>query len=443
MPISALLNGAYDTVAGAPTTPLAGLLITVNNAGRWPDPLTVGPYPVSVWATGQPYTNDAGTRCMVTSKSGAVLTVVRDIEGSGTRAILVGDQIALLPAKQDMQSLASNGSRNLLVNGGFRIWQRQAPATPTTRTDDTFFADRWIMLTQGTGVNCSRIAGLVSGYRSSYVGLLTQAVGGSQRMGAIQIVEGFRSQEMRGETLRFDIRSNGVAGPIRIAIIEWTGAIDAVTSDVVLNWASGTFTPNNFFLAASLTIAAVNVFTTSAGASASVLGSVRATISASCNNLIVMAWTENAQAFGQDWVIGDAQLVLDSVSEAYVSRDIATEITECQRFYEKSWDIDTVPGTAGEAGAAFILTGTNTAGFIINATMFQTRKRGLPVIAYWDGAGNASRVSGYNAAGGAAANQVNGFAPDRINQHGFCFPFQFAAGTQAGCLFHWSAEAEL
>ena len=59
-------------------------------------------------------------------------------------------------------AVASSGAQpggNLLINGGFDFFQRTAPGTPTSRSDDTYGPDRWYHLNQANPVNVERIAG--------------------------------------------------------------------------------------------------------------------------------------------------------------------------------------------------------------------------------------------------------------------------------------------
>jgi hypothetical protein len=97
---------------------------------------------------------------------------------------------------------------------------------------------------------------------------------------------------VRGKQITFRPRvriSNSQA--IRIAILEWTGAADAITSDVVLNWASGAYTAGNFFLAANLIVTGV-IAKTPAGSHVDRHGHPDGHLGNSCNNLIVFIWTE-------------------------------------------------------------------------------------------------------------------------------------------------------
>jgi hypothetical protein len=83
--------------------------------------------------------------------------------------------------------------------------------------------------------------------------------------------------------------------PIRYAILGWTGTEDAVTSDVVNSWTNATFTAGNFFNSTTLSVLGVGAVTPSAATWTS-LTALTASLGSSFNNIIVMVWTETAQA---------------------------------------------------------------------------------------------------------------------------------------------------
>jgi ABC-type Fe3+-siderophore transport system permease subunit len=92
-----------------------------------------------------------------------------------------------------------------------------------------------------------------------YMARLTQSQAVAQRMGYAQMIEGKDCKHLRGKqvTFRFGRQRLSIGDNVRIAVLEWTGAEDAVTSDVVNNWASAVYTAGNFFLGANLTVSGV------------------------------------------------------------------------------------------------------------------------------------------------------------------------------------------
>lgn len=72
------------------------------------------------------------------------------------------------------------------------------------------------------------------------------------------------------------------------------GTADTVTSDVVNSWTNGTFTAGQVFLGSGLTFAGVGALTPAAARLTDF--ELVVDVSASCNNLIVLIWTEGTAA---------------------------------------------------------------------------------------------------------------------------------------------------
>lgn len=231
---------------------------------------------------------------------------------------------------------------NYLINGGFDYFQRTAPGTLTAIANDTYGPDRWNILTQTTTVQIQRVAGNIY---SVSAGELKQNQAAAQRMGLCQILEASSSVSIRGKTVIAQAKIKcSSSQPIRIAILEWTGTADAPTSNVVKDWTSGTFTANNFFLTSSLTVTAVSAVTPSAATWTTL--SVTGTVSASCNNFIVFIWTEGTAAQNVTLDVTEVGLYTGAQIRNWEPRLAQQELAMCQRYYEKSYGIDTPPGTA-------------------------------------------------------------------------------------------------
>src|SRR5581483_6064460 len=148
---------------------------------------------------------------------------------------------------------------NLLINPDGRIDQRHASLTSgdVATADDSYGGpDRWYSLTETASINVRTLQDGENGV--PYCQRLTQTQASAQRMGRAQIIEAINCRHARGQsvTLSGRIRCSS-SQAIRYAILEWTGTADSVTSDVVSNWASGSYTAGGFFLGSNLTVAGV------------------------------------------------------------------------------------------------------------------------------------------------------------------------------------------
>lgn len=190
---------------------------------------------------------------------------------------------------------------NLLLNGDFSQWYRQTTAA-TAMTDDDYFAPKWLSLIQaGSPTTEQSTAGNLTTTSAKLV-----SVGTSYRFGVAQIVEASQSVPMRGRDaiLQATVRPTMNAGSgdldVRIALLEWTGTADSVTSEIVNDWTSGTFTTGNFFASTTLTLISTAQFVVAHDTWTTI--SVSGTVSSSCNNLIAFIWTEDTPDHAADFL---------------------------------------------------------------------------------------------------------------------------------------------
>ena len=323
-----------------------------------------------------------------------------------------------------------SGFRNKIINGDGRINQRGA----STIGDDTYGHDRHYALTQAGNITVSTLIAPAAGIASMM--RLTQAHATAQRMGYAQIIEATETYGLRGKTVTLGGKLRfSAAAPVRFAVLEWTGTADQVTSDVVNSWTSANYTAGNFFISSNLTVAAVGSITPVAN---TITGwSIMATISSSANNLIVFYWTQNTAAqnatLDMRWYLveGDATAEDDPFSPRHIQQEIAL----CQRYYEKSYNLDVAPGTVtttGQLGGQQV--GSDS--FVAHVP-FQTRKRSTPsLVIYSPATGAAGKVRDLS-----AAADVNAFA-----RHIGTRAFELAANLGGNANFwnaHFTADAEL
>ncbi|MFK3857795.1 hypothetical protein [Agrobacterium pusense] len=222
-----------------------------------------------------------------------------------------------------------SGFRDKVINGNGLQVQR----TFTTVADDVYWCDRHYVLTQTAAITPTVIADVSNDLSSMMRLTQTQAV--AQRMGNAQIVEAAVAKRLRGQKVTLGGKLRFSSGQtVRFALLEWTGTADAVVSDVVANWASGSFTAGNFFLGTNLTVAAVGAITPAANTVTD--WSLVADVSGACNNLIAFYWTEGtaAQNATLDMVWGLVEGDASAELWPYQIRGPQEEFALCQRYYE-------------------------------------------------------------------------------------------------------------
>ena len=221
------------------------------------------------------------------------------------------------------------GFRNRLINPSGAVYQRAIAAT----ADDTYFADRWYALTQTGTITPSVLTDPEDGYPSGV--RLTQSQASAQRFGFAQIIEGKNCKDMRGSSGVLVPRIRASASQaIRYAILGWTGAEDTVTSDVVNDWTSGTYTAGNFFLASNVSVIAVGAQTPSANTWTS-LAALTAALGSTFNNIVVMVWTEGTAAQNFTLDFDYVQIEKGALALPFETRAIGQEVNLCDRYYQK------------------------------------------------------------------------------------------------------------
>jgi hypothetical protein len=292
--------------------------------------------------------------------------------------------------------------RNRLINPRGEVYQIAVAAT----ADDTYFADQWYALTQTGTVLPSVLSDVADGYP---VGVrLTQSQAIAQRFGYAQIIEAKNCKDLRGQsgTLVPRIRvSNSQA--IRYAILGWTGTADTVTSDVVLDWTSASYTAGGFFLAANLSVLAVGSMTPAANTLTS-LTELTASLGSAFNNIIIMVWTEGtaAQNFTLDFVYN--QFEQGESATPFEFRDIDRETFLCERYFEKTFSASVAPASnAGLEGAISTTSGAALSNTTTTNYVFKTEKRSIPTIVTYNPSAAGSDWRGLNDATNIAASAEN------------------------------------
>ena len=334
-------------------------------------------------------------------------------------------------------TVPGSGFRNLLINSDFSINQRGA----TSSANDVYGHDGWYVLTSAGSVTIASQALQADGIPTNV--RLTQPDVAAKRLGYAQIVEGNFSRPFRSASLTLSGRiRHSLAAPIRYAILSWTGVVDTVTSDVVLNWASASYTAGGFFLAADVTVQAVGSITPAA-ATWTDITPLTATMSGSLNNVIVFFWTEGTTAQNATLDLANIQIEQGSAASAfeYLPRD--TTLFRCYRHYQKSFALTTAPAQNTEPATALRFTQTVSAA---------TTMGGMPVFLKMPMRIGGYTLTLYNPAAANAQLRNNTTGADcsasgatQTNDDRFSIATTTAAGSAAGNTLsvHYTAEAAL
>lgn len=256
----------------------------------------------------------------------------------GAAAAGANSDIISVDALQSVNGGQLAGLRNLLINADGRFNQR----SPSTNADNTYGHDRWLALTQTSTIAVSTVSDAENGTPRMW--RLSQPQATAQRMGFAQWIEGVNCRHLRGKTVTLSGRIKfSLNAAVRYAICEWTGTEDTPSTarDIVNDWTDGAFTAGHFFKSTTFNVLATGSITPAAATLAD-LTKLSATVGNSANNLIVFIWTEGTAA--QNATL-DASLQLEqgSVATAREFRPFSIEYLLCQRYYFKTFNLNTTP----------------------------------------------------------------------------------------------------
>jgi hypothetical protein len=225
--------------------------------------------------------------------------------------------------------LDSHARNNLLINGAFNITNRSSSAV-TSDDNDYGQCDRWKFLGDSTTIwnQTSTSVYPTAGDRSLQIIPSTS----NKKIAAMQIIEGRVARQLQDKQVTFSCYLKGDANydDVRIAILSWTGSLNAVT-DPVSSWgASGTNPTWATSWTAENTPADLSVTTSWARYS------VTATLdTASINNIAVVVFSNSTTPINTDSLyIAMAQLEVGGQVSDFDVRSRALELEMCARFYQ-------------------------------------------------------------------------------------------------------------
>ena len=308
--------------------------------------------------------------------------------------------------------------KNRIINGGMAVDQRNAGASQTFTAGAAlaYAVDRWYGYCTGANVTGQRVAGTgADQYRYRFTGASSvTAIGFAQR------IEQLNSYDLNTTTATLSV---DLANSL-LTSVTWT-AFYANTADTFGTLASptrtqiatGTFTVNSTVTRYSTSIS----------------------IPAAATTGIEIVFTVGAQTSGT-WTIGDVQLEAGSSATAFERRSYGQELALCQRYYEKTYDLGSVPGTATTNGLQFC-TIIISSGNINGSVIFRVNKRAAPTMTYYDSAGTSGRGSyAYSSNAWGTGVPVTGTAS---NETGATFQTTGSGFGTAPVFAHYTASAEL
>jgi len=248
---------------------------------------------------------------------------------------------------------------NLLINGGFELAQRQAPGTLTTysnTTGRTYGADRWGMTNENASIQYQRIdsnAATETNLNARMYGKFKKLTSAG-KMIISQVIEGTNCAPLRGRTVRFQCKmrySVAASMTVRLGIVYLTsaGTIDTMPATFVSafgavgtdpTWGTNlTAIAPTLLDGGTLVGSGMNCVLTANW----VRYSATFTIPSTAKNVIAVIWTNGQPAANDELNIAEIGLYDGNETMDWTPRPIWQIIQSCQRYYCKTFAIDTAP----------------------------------------------------------------------------------------------------
>jgi len=362
-------------------------------------------------------------------------------------------QIATTAFVYDQASLFSN--RNLLYNGAMQIHQRSASVAGITATN-YYTADRWNIAISSLGTWTQTVendAPTGSGFRKSQKMLCTVAdasPSASDYLIVSQIIEGQDVQRIaKGTasaqqlTLSFWVKSN-IVGTYIVNIYDydntrWVAGSYTISASATWERKIITFSADSTGVLDNDNAASLSVDFWLGAGSTYTSGS----LSTNWNNTVgnrAPGQTNLASAINNYWQITGVQLEIGPNASQFEFKKYEQDLSECQRYYEKSYDLSVVPGsvtTSGMVMGGYIM--PTAANYTIRiGTRYIVAKRAAGNVTIYDSAGNVGKVNlpdtTTNKTGAVVASNEFGLTVEG---------YAGATVTDARMYYHYVANAEL
>lgn len=357
----------------------------------------------------------------------------------------------ICPSSTATLRLNTLSNKNAIINGDFNIWQRGTSFTSIA--DSTYSADCWEYfkngtmvhdITRSTDVPTVAQAGRLFNY-SFLVDCTTAdaSIAAGEYCDIRQKIEGYNFLPLAQKTITFSFwvkatktgtycvfLSNSV--PDRSYIAEYTVNVtdtwEFKTVTVTASPSAGTWDyTNGVGLNIGFALATGSTFQTTANSWQT--GSFNGT----SNQVNACDSTSN------NFRICGVQLEVGSVATSFEQRTFQQELLLCQRYYEKTYGIDTAPGAAADTTGSMYGIPFDTTNFNINTSRFSVPKRAAPTVTtYSTGTGASGKLRNE----GAGTDQNSSIS----NVSNFSFNVSGQAGTltaNTGYSWHWVAESKL
>jgi hypothetical protein len=292
--------------------------------------------------------------------------------------------------------------RQAIINGNFDVWQRGTSFT----TGGIYTADRWA-LPGAPGQAAERSTDTPDG--SSYSIQITNTSGAQWTTTRI---ESINAKKLAGKTVTLSIYMKQVSGDTNCSMdLAYANTADNFSAQTSIG--STTFTPTTSWVKYTYTVA----------------------LPANAANGIQVRIVTGIDASVK--LLSQVQLCAGSVALPFQPKSFAEELRDCQRYYEKSYDYATAPGTSTANGAVYV--DSNGGSYcILGNVRYKVEKRIAITPTTYSQTGAVGKIRNVTAGSDLTAAITGGGA------NGFSIFVNNQASTALDDLSaHWTADAEL
>jgi len=325
---------------------------------------------------------------------------------------------------------------NQLINGNFDFWQ-VGTTTTVANTVSTYLADQWYVKnslgTNGVITYSQNAAGLTGSAFGAKV-QITTAPTALQTNGCelYQVLENKDTLLLLDKACSFSIQVKALGNVNQVGIQFYYATSEvkltnSIGSEQFVSVSTGSFT---------LCTLANQVLSSSTVTTSGVVGvRIRIADVSSGNNYDL----------NNGFIVEQAMMNVGPSSASFQRRgsSITQELSMCQRFYQKSYNLATSPGTGAATAGMYTLTASGISAFTQGYIPFKPTMRSTPSMSLYDRAGNGNAFSWYNATatrtdGATTANQ--GFTNTGVSSTLFGLTPNTAA---VALMFHYVADARI
>lgn len=273
---------------------------------------------------------------------------------------------------------------NHLTNPGFDYAQLYNPAAAFSPVDNAVGFDAWkTTFAAGGGVDCLRGDNLASPFWKSYVGQYKRT-GAAGKIGFYQAIELSRTRNLRNKPLCFQFPLyTSSAMTLTLALIGYDGAADTIPA-LISAWNGSGVNPT----LTGPNLSYIGTYDAVQGAGDRGFWGIYGVVPNTINNLIVAVFSKTLLAGGDYFEVAEMGLYDGfALRTTWSPLSAAENLSRVERFIEKSYNADVIPGTVTNDGViGGIQSGVNSA---LNIP-FRVRKPKTPVITTYNPASGAT-----------------------------------------------------